>query len=103
MDAVIGQHRIDLVGHRLDESAAVHQVGNVEEPAADAVADAAPRDGDREAGLAGARAADQHDVALVGQGFGASQATHQGLVHRRAVKAKSSTSLASGSLAMVIW
>ncbi len=45
----------------------VDQVDDVEEAAPGAIADAGPRDGDGEMALAGAGAADQHGVALVGQ------------------------------------
>jgi hypothetical protein len=64
----------------------VYQVHDGEEPAAGAIADTGARDGNREVGLAGARAADQHDVALMRQELAASQVAHQGLVDRRAIE-----------------
>jgi hypothetical protein len=82
---------------------AVHQVDGVEEATARAGPDAASRDGDRQMRLAGSGAADQDDVALLGNEGPAGEVTDQSLVDRCSSKAKSSTSLASGSLAMVIW
>ena len=43
-------------------------------------------DGDGEMGLAGAGAADQHDVALLGEEAAAGEVAHQRLVDRRAVE-----------------
>ena len=54
--------------------------------AARAAAEAGPGDRDGEVGLAGAGAADQHDVALVGDELAACEVAHQGFVDRRAVK-----------------
>ena len=65
--------RHEIVGHPpLPAGAAlgfesVDQIDDVEEAAARAAADAGPRDGDGQMRLAGAGAADQHDVALVGE------------------------------------
>ena len=62
----------------------VHQIDDVE----DAPARAAPKErasvGDPEVGLAGAGAADQHDIALVGHEAAGGQIAHQTLVDPRA-------------------
>ena len=65
---------------------AVHQVDHVVEAAPGAGADAGARDGDHKMSLAGAGAADQDDVALVGEEVAARQVADQGLVDRRAVE-----------------
>ena len=54
-------------------------------------------------GLARAGSADQDQVALLGDEAAAGEIAHQGLVDRRVLNAKSSTSLASGSLAIASW
>ena len=59
---------------------------DVEEAAAGAVADAGAGDRDGEVGLAGAGAADQHEVALLGQERAGGELAHQGLVDRRGVE-----------------
>ena len=61
----------------------VDQVDDVVAAAACALADAGPRDGDGEMGLAGAGAADQDDVALALQEAAAGELLDQGLVDRR--------------------
>ena len=61
----------------------VDQVDDVLEAAACALADAGPRDGDGEMGLAGAGAADQHDVALGFEEAAHCEVADQGLVDRR--------------------
>ena len=61
----------------------VDQVDDVVAPAACALSDAGPRDGDGEMGLAGAGAADQDDVALALQEAAAGELLDQGLVDRR--------------------
>ena len=82
----------------------VDQIDDVEEAAAGAVADAGPRDGDGQMGLAGAGAADQDDVALRGRGTRRRRDRAPGVsLIGVPSKAKSPRSLASGSLAMVIW
>src|SRR5690606_10270944 len=58
----------------------VDQVDDVEEPATAAVADAGARDADREMGLSGSGAADQHEVALMIQKLSSREVTDQGLV-----------------------
>ena len=62
----------------------VDQIDDVEEAAARAAADAGARDGDRQMRLAGAGAADQHDVALLGEEVAAGEIADQRLVDRRA-------------------
>ena len=61
----------------------VDQVDDVVAPAACALSDAGPRDGDGEMGLAGAGAADEHDVALALQEAAAGELLDQGFVDRR--------------------
>ena len=81
-------HPREVVGHAALAAGAalglelVDQVDDVEEAAAGAVADAGPGDGDGQMGLAGAGAADQDDVALVGEELAAGEVAHQGLVDR---------------------
>ena len=60
----------------------VDQVDDVVAPAACALSDAGPRDGDGEMGFAGAGAADQHDVALALQEATCGELLDQGLVDR---------------------
>ena len=66
-------HAAEILGHpTLTAGAAlglelVDQIDDVEEPAAGTVTDAGARDGDGKMRLAGAGAADQHDVALMRQ------------------------------------
>ena len=64
----------------------VDEVDDVEEAAAGAAADAGAGDADGEVGLAGAGAADQDEVALLGEEAAAGEVAHQGLVDRRAVE-----------------
>ena len=56
----------------------VDQVDDVVAPAACALSDAGPGDGDGEMGLAGAGAADQHDVALALQEAAAGELLESG-------------------------
>ncbi len=51
----------------------VHEVHNIEEAAASAVADGSARDRHGDMGLAGPGAADQHDIALLAEEFPAGQ------------------------------
>ena len=64
----------------------VDEVDDVEEAAAGAAADAGAGDADGEMGLAGAGAADQHEVALLGEEAAAGEVADEGLVDRRAVE-----------------
>ena len=61
----------------------VDQVDDVVAAAACTLSDAGPRDGDGEMGLAGAGAADEHDVALALQEAAAGELLDQGLVDGR--------------------
>jgi len=79
----------------------VDEVDDVEEAAAGTVTDAGPGDGDGEMGLAGA--ADEDDVALVSEERAAGEVTDQVSLIGVSANTKSSRSLASGSLAVVIW
>ena len=62
------------------------EVNDIEEAAASAAADAGAGDADGEVGLAGSRAADEHEVALVVQEPPAREVAHQRLVDRRSVE-----------------
>ena len=81
----------------------VDQVDDVVAAAACALSDAGPRDGDGEMGLAGAGAADEHDVALALQEAAAGELLDRGSLTGEAAKSKSASSLAVGSLADAIW
>ena len=61
----------------------VDEIDDVEEAATGAITDAGPCDRDGEMCLAGSGAADQHDVALMGEEVAAGEIAHQGLVDRR--------------------
>ena len=64
----------------------VDEIDHVVEPATGARADAASGDGDSQMGLAGASAADQHGVALLGDEAAASKIVHERLVDRRTLE-----------------
>ena len=64
----------------------VDQIDRGVEAGPRAAADATARDGDRQVALAGAGAADQHGVALLGQEGPGRQGAHQALVDRRSGK-----------------
>src|SRR5436309_1210609 len=64
----------------------IDQVDDVVESSSGAVVDTTSRDGDGQMGLAGARSANQHDVALLGDEAAASEIIDEGLVDRRAVE-----------------
>ena len=64
----------------------IDEIDGGEEAAARAGADAASRDGDGEMGLAGSGAADQDDVALLGDEAAAGEIAHQALVDRRVLE-----------------
>src|SRR5690606_17502697 len=81
----------------------VHQVHDVEEAAALATADAGPGDADGKVGFAGPGAADEDDVTLMLEELSGGQIARQRFVTGVSSKLNSSTSLAKGSLAMVIW
>lgn len=66
----------------------VDQVDDVEEPSAGAVSDAGPDDADGQVGFSRARAADQHEIALLLKERPARKVPHQGLVDRRAPEAE---------------
>jgi hypothetical protein len=82
---------------------AIDEIDHVVEPTAGATADAASRNGDGKMRLAGASAADQHGVALLGDKSAASEIIDERLVDRRALELEVVEILASGSLAMVSW
>ena len=82
---------------------AVDEVDHVIEAATGAGSDAASRDSDGQMGLAGARSADQDDVALLGDEAAAGEIIDKRLVDRRAVELEVSDVLGEGSLAMVSW
>ena len=65
---------------------AVDEVDHVIEAATGAGSDAASRDSDGQMGLAGARSADQDDVALLGDEAAAGEIIDKRLVDRRAVE-----------------
>ena len=65
---------------------AVDEVDHVIEAAAGAGSDTASGDGDGQMGLAGAGAADQHDVALLGDEAAAGEIIDKRLIDRRAVE-----------------
>jgi hypothetical protein len=77
----------------------IDEIDGGEEAPARSGADATPRDGDGQMRLACAGSADQDDVALLGDEAARSR-TRASLIGV-SLKAKSSTSLASGSLATV--
>ena len=81
----------------------VDQVDDVVAAAPGALADAGARDGDGEMGLAGAGAADQHDVALALQEAPPASSWIRGSLTGEAAKSKSASSLAVGNLADAIW
>jgi len=64
----------------------VHEVHDIEESAASAVADDGSLDRHGDVGLAGPGAADQHDIALLAEEFPAGQIAHQRLVDRRIIE-----------------
>ena len=64
----------------------VDQIDCIEEAPPGAAADAGTSDRDGEVGLAGAGAAEQDDVALMGKEVTACEVAHQGLVDRRAIE-----------------
>ena len=64
----------------------VDQIHDVEEAAPGPIADDGPCDGNGDVGLARARPADQHDVALLVQELSTREVTHKRLVDRRAVE-----------------
>ncbi len=76
----------------------VDEVDDVVEPAPCPVSDAGPGDGDGEVGLAGAGAADEHDVALVSQELAAGERAYQTLVDRGAVEGELGDVLGQGQL-----
>src|SRR4051812_18171415 len=82
---------------------AIDEVDDVEEAAAGTGSDAASGDGDGQVGFACAGAANQHDVALLGDEAAASEIIDEGLIDRRAVELEVGDVLGSGSLAMVSW
>ena len=64
----------------------VHQVDDIEEPAPGTIADDRTRDRHGDMGLAGPRAANQHDIALLAEELPAGQIPHQRLVDRRIIE-----------------
>src|SRR5260370_8330432 len=64
----------------------VDEIDHVVEPPADAGPDAASGDGDGQMGLAGAGAADQHGIALLGDKVSAGKLVDECLVDRRALE-----------------
>ena len=80
----------------------IDEIDGGEEATARSSSDAASRDGDGQMRLAGAGSG-QDDIALLGGGSAAGQIAHRGLLIGVSLKVKSSTSLASSSLATVSW
>ncbi len=74
------------------------QVDDVEEATADTVADAGPGDSDGEMGLSGTGAADEDDVALVGEEVAAGEVADQGLVDRGVIENEVVDVLGQGQL-----
>ncbi len=64
----------------------IDEIDDIEEAPTQAGADAAARDGDGEMGLAGSRAADENDVALLRHEAAAGEIARQGFVDGRPVK-----------------
>src|SRR5436305_6489787 len=64
----------------------VNEVDHVVEASSGAIADATSGDGDGQMGLASAGAANQHDVALLGDEAAASEIIDESLIDRRAVE-----------------
>jgi hypothetical protein len=97
-------HAAEIVGHAALAAGTalglelVDQVDDVEEAAAGTVADAGAGDRDRQVALPRAGAADQHDVALVGEEVAAGKVAHQSLVDRRSVEGKVGDILGQGQL-----
>ena len=58
----------------------VHQIDDIEEPAAAAVANAGACDADSEMGLAGSSSADQHEIALMIEEVSGGEVVDQGLI-----------------------
>src|SRR3984893_4394845 len=81
----------------------IDEVDDGVEAAARAAADAGPSDGYGEMAFAGAGAADQHGVALLGKKGAPRQVATNASLTGVPAKSNSSMSLASGSLAMVSW
>ena len=81
----------------------VDEVDDVEEAAAGTAADAGAGDADRQVGLAGARAADQHQIALMRKEAAAGELAHQRFVDRRVGESELVDLLGEGSLATVSW
>jgi hypothetical protein len=87
----------------------VDQTDDVVETATGSTSDAGPGNGDRQVGLPGPGAADQHQVALLGKEASAGKILYQSLVDRRAVelevrqvpRLREGRLLARGSLAEV--
>jgi hypothetical protein len=64
----------------------VDDIDHVEEPSANAGADAASGNRDGKVRLAGTGATDQHDVTLLGNEAATSEVIHKGLIDRRALE-----------------
>ena len=85
-------HAGEIVGHAALLAGAsfglelVDEIDDVEEAAARAVADAGTRDGDGEMGLACSGAADEDDVALIGQEVAAGEIADEGFVDGRVLE-----------------
>src|ERR1700740_1812941 len=84
-----------VAGLRLE---AVDEVDHVVESAAGAGSDAASGDGNGQVGFAGAGAADQHHVALLGDEAAAGEIVDERLVDRRAVELEVSNILGKRQL-----
>src|SRR5262249_19850241 len=81
----------------------IDEIDDVVEAAACAGANAASGDCNGQMGLAGAGAADQHGITLLGDEVAAGEVAHKRFVNRRILEPGVVESLASGSLAMVSW
>ena len=82
---------------------AIDQIDDIVEPTAGAVADQGAGDGDGQMRFAGSGAADQDDIALIGDEGATGKIVDQARVDRGAGEVEVGESLASGSLAMVSW
>ena len=80
----------------------IDQVDDVVAAGPGAVADTGAGDGHAQMGLAAACSADQDEVALAFQEGAGGQIPDQGFVHRAGGEVEVASSLAMGSLAMVI-
>ena len=81
----------------------IDEIDGSEEATARSGSDAASRDGDGQMGLAGSGSSDQDDVSLLAMKAPPARSRTRASLIGVLLNAKSSTSLASGSLATVSW